>query len=142
MQYTSTDKGYIIRLVRGEKIVNTLTSFCEKENIHSGVFHGIGAVETPELGYYNLDTKEYKWQQIEKMLEIVSLTGNVALVENKPFIHAHVVVSDDEFIAYGGHLKEGTVGASCEIYLTDFGIDIKREFDEVTGLKLITPNET
>lgn len=142
MTYSKTDKGYIIRLIRGEKIIETLTQFCRKENIHTGVFHGIGAVENPELGYYYLDRKEYKWQRIEKMLEIVSLTGNVALVDDEPFLHIHTVVSDDTFTTYGGHLKEGTVGATCEVYLTNFGIDIEREFDEETGLKLITLNGT
>jgi len=138
MNYTSCDKGYIIRLSTGENIIDTLTKFCEEKNIHSGVFNGIGAIDNPELGYYYLDRKEYKWQKIEKMLEIVSLTGNISLVENKPFLHVHAVVSDDEFATYGGHLKEGKVGASCEIYLTNFGIDIEREFDEETGLKLLS----
>ncbi len=138
MTYLSTDKGYIIRLFRGEKIIESLTQFCEDQNIHSGLFHGIGAIENPELGYYHLDRKEYEFRTIEKMLEIVSLTGNVALVDGKPFLHIHTVVSDETFQTYGGHLKEGIVGATCEIYLTDFEIDIKREFDEKTGLKLLT----
>lgn len=142
MTYSKTDKGYIIRLIRGEKIIETLTQFCKKENIHAGVFHGIGAVENPELGYYHLDTKEYEFRTIEKMLEIVSLTGNVALVDDEPFLHIHTVVSDDTFTTYGGHLKEGTVGATCEVYLTNFGIDIEREFDEETGLKLLSLNKT
>lgn len=138
MTYTSTEKGYIIILTRGEKLIETLTSLCENENIHSGVFQAIGAIENPELGYYNIDTKEYKWQSMSKMLEIVSLTGNVSLVDSKPFLHIHCVLSDDEFKTVGGHLKEGAVGATCEIYLTNFGIDIKREFDEEVGLKLLS----
>lgn len=141
MQFTTTNKGYVIRLNKGEKIVETLTSFCERESIHSGVFHGIGATQNPEIGYYHLDKKEYEWRQIEKMLEIVSLTGNVALVDNKPFLHIHTVLSDSNFQTYGGHLKEATVGASCEIYLTNFETDIERVFDEDTGLKLLSCNE-
>ncbi len=141
MKYTSSEKGYILRLSKGEKIIETLTQFCEDQNIHSGLFHGIGAVENPELGYYHLDRKEYEFRTIEKMLEIVSLTGNVALVDGEPFLHIHTVVSDNTFQTYGGHLKEGTVGATCEIYLTNFGIDIERKFDESTGLKLLSCNQ-
>jgi len=142
MTYTSTDKGYIIILTRGEKLIETLTSFCQKENINLGVFNGIGACVDPELGYYNLEIKEYKWQIIEKEVEIVSLTGNVSLVHNSPFLHIHTVVSDDSFDTYGGHLKEAKVGATCEIFLRILDGKIVRNFDSEVGLKLLNCDQT
>lgn len=137
MAFKKTSKGYIVRLFKGEKIVKSLTKFCEDQSITSGIFHGIGAVLQAEIGLYNLDKKQYSFTEFNKGMELVSMTGNVALVDSKPFLHIHVVLADDEKKAYGGHLKEGTVGPTCEVYFFDFGEKITREHDEEIGLKLL-----
>jgi predicted DNA-binding protein with PD1-like motif len=137
MVFRKTENGYILRLIRNEKIVEKLTDFCIKENIRSGVFYGIGAVLEAEIGFYKLDKKEYKFKKLDRPQEIVSLTGNVALVENKPFLHIHIVLASDDFVCSGGHLKEAVVGATCEVYLFAFKAAIERVFDKEIGLKLL-----
>lgn len=137
MQVRKTDKGYIIRLLTGEKLIETLTTFCTEQKIYSGIFQAIGAVAHAEIGYYHLTEKSYQWKELDEDLEIVNMTGNVALVEGNPFLHIHTILSDAELHCYGGHLKEAKVGATCEIYLTDFQTDISRIYDETTGLKLL-----
>ena len=93
MKYTKTEKGIIIVLARGENVIETLTDFCTKENITAGVFQGIGAVERVKIGYYDLGKKEYFFRDEPGIFEVASMQGNVALVEGKPFIHAHAVLS-------------------------------------------------
>jgi len=137
MTFKKTSKGYIVRLFKGEKIVESLTKFCEDENIASGIFHGIGAVLQAEIGLYNLDKKQYSFTEFNNGMELVSMTGNVALVDSKPFLHIHVVLADDNKKTFGGHLKEGIVGPTCEIYIFNFEEKIKREYDEEIGLKLL-----
>jgi predicted DNA-binding protein with PD1-like motif len=137
MKFSKTEKGYIIRLLKGEKIIERLTSFCNQNSIESGVFQGIGAVMSAELGFYHLDKKEYEFKKIENLMEIVSMTGNVALVEGQPFLHIHTVLSDENLQTIGGHLKEAQVGATCELFLTKFETPVERVFDEETGLKLL-----
>jgi len=100
-------------------------------------FYGIGAVLEAELAFYSLAKKKYIFKKLEKPQEIVSLTGNIALVENKPFLHIHAVLANDDFICSGGHLKEAVVGATGEIYLFSLKDAIERIFDEEIGLKLL-----
>jgi predicted DNA-binding protein with PD1-like motif len=56
---------------------------------------------------------------------------------DKPFIHAHITIADQQFGTFGGHLKEAIVGATCEIYLTRLRGKIQRIKDEITGLNLL-----
>jgi len=137
MQFVKTSERYIVRLEKGESIIDELTSFCQKENITTGFFYGLGAVLSAELGYYNLKTKKYRTKKFNNPHEIVSLVGNVSIVNNKPFIHAHCVLSNENFECFGGHLKEAVVGGTCEIYLTREEIALERKYDEETGLKLL-----
>ncbi len=137
MRFKKTNKGYIIRLLKNENLIEELTNFCNENAIQSGIFYGIGAVLDAELGFYHLDKKEYEFKKLNKPLEIVSLTGNIALVDNKPFLHIHTVLSDIDFSCMGGHLKNAIVGATCEVFLFDFEEDIERIYDEDIGLKLL-----
>src|SRR4029079_9246490 len=97
VRFIKTDKHYIIRLGKGEKLIEQLTRFCEDNGIHSGFIQGLGGTLSAEIGYYVLEKKEYTFKKIEKLCEIVSLTGNVALVDQKPFLHIHTVLSDENF---------------------------------------------
>ncbi len=67
------------------------------------------------------------------------MTGNIALVDGKPFIHAHAVLSamDDALSCVGAHIKEAEVAVTLEVYLTPFASACTREYDEETGLKLL-----
>lgn len=137
MQFLKTQENYIIRLEKGEKIIEEMTSLCENENILTGYFSGIGAVLSAEVAFYDLDNKKYLSKNLEEPHEITSLTGNVAVIKDRPFIHAHCVLSNKKFECMGGHLKEAVVGATCEIYLFKESIKIKRKLDEKIGLNLL-----
>jgi len=136
MQYTQTKHGYFIHLQKDEEMHMELIAFCKEKNIQSGVFHGIGAVLSAELGFYHLETKEYAFQQFNEPMEIVSLTGNVALVDGEPFMHIHGVFGDTAYKTVGGHVKEAIVGATCELHLTDTEETVERAQDDSIGLKL------
>ncbi|MDP2650147.1 MAG: DNA-binding protein [bacterium] len=138
MQYVKTSEGFILRLLRGEELFTELLAFAKKENITAGILHGIGAMSDIEVGYYDLATKEYSFKKLTEPLEVVSMTGNVAVVDNEPFFHIHAVFSDPELKCYGGHVKRGTVHVTLEIYLQPYSTRVVRELDENVGLKLCT----
>ena len=137
MRHKELGGAHVLLLLEGEKLIESITGFCKEKNIAAAKFNAIGAVKEVELGFYNLAAKEYKWKKTEAEFELDSLTGNVALHGGKPFVHAHATVSDNEMHAFGGHLKEAVVGASCEIFLTPLQGKIERKHDEKTGLKLM-----
>ncbi|MEK7093161.1 MAG: PPC domain-containing DNA-binding protein [Patescibacteria group bacterium] len=139
MKYTKTEKGFVIVLARGENVIETLTDFCTKENITAGVFQGIGAVERVKIGYYDLGKKEYFFRDEAGVFEVASMQGNVALVDGKPFIHAHAVLSrcDATCECIGAHIKEAFVAVTLEIYLTPLDISVSRKLNDDIGLKLL-----
>lgn len=137
MKHKKLGEKYIIRLFKGEKIIETLTKFLEEESITAAYFSGIGAVIFAELAHYDLEKKEYSSKKFKSPLEIISLAGNISLFEGKPMIHAHISLGDKSMTMFGGHLKEATVAATCEIILKVFEGSLKRKQDEEIGLNLL-----
>lgn len=137
MQFTKSNSRYIIRLIRGEPIIETLSDFCLKEKIGTGGLWAIGAVLSAEIGFYHLDKKDYNFKKFDSPHEIASMIGNIAIIDDKPFLHVHTVLANENFACIGGHLKEAVVGATCEVYLTNLEIQLERKLDEEIGLKLL-----
>ena len=137
MEYKKIDGKYIIRINKGENVMEFLTNWCEEKGIHSGVLSGIGAVEFASCGYYNLEEKKYYFTQYNTMLEVLSMTGNVAIKEGKPFLHVHAVFSGEDNKAFGGHVEEMRVGVVLEVVLEPLSKEIVREHDECIGLYLM-----
>ncbi len=136
MKSRLTETGYLISIEPSEEIVSTLVEFAQKNNILSGTVTTIGAVASVELGYYELTEKQYRWKTFKGTIEIVSATGNIALLEGKPIVHLHGVFSGTDFVAFGGHVRKAVVSAACEVVLIVHGEQLRRSFDEATGLNL------
>jgi len=136
MQYRKSKNAFLIRLMKGEEIISSLTKFLTAQKISSAYFSGIGAVQKATLGFYNLKKKKYIWRKFSEC-EVVSLIGNVSLLNGKPFIHAHLVISDNKYSCYGGHLKDAVIGATLEIVLKKLSGKAERKFDREIGLNLL-----
>ncbi len=137
MKHKELNGTHVLVLLEGEKLIESITDFCSSKKIAAATFTVIGALREVELGFYDLAAKEYHWKKIKAELELDSATGNVAVLEGKPLVHAHATVSDNEMHAFGGHLKEAIIGASCEVFLTPLQEKIERKPDEKTGLNLL-----
>ncbi|MBZ5535042.1 MAG: DNA-binding protein [Acidobacteriia bacterium] len=137
MKFQLTQHGYILVLVPGEEVITSLTHFAEQQNIRSGSIMGIGAVENTTLAYYDLDQKKYLPKEFPDRMELVSLQGNYAYLNGKPFAHCHIVISGRDFVAYSGHLMRATISATGEIYISVTSNEIVRGPDAYTGLNLI-----
>src|SRR3989338_4069321 len=137
MKHQQLGNTFVLLLSTGERIIESVTAFCKEKNISAAQFTALGAMKEAELGFYNLETKTYKWKKANAELEIDNITGNVALFDGEPLVHAHATVSDSEMHSFGGHLKEAVVGASCEIFLQPLHGKLERKYDDTTGLKLI-----
>tara|TARA_Y100000310_G_scaffold18735_2_gene18364 strand:- start:8453 stop:8872 length:420 start_codon:yes stop_codon:yes gene_type:complete len=137
MKSKKINNKLLIRLEKGEKIIETLTKFCKDNNINSGYLFAIGAISKAELAHYNLDNKEYSSKTFNEQLEVCSLTGNIAYVEKELFLHIHIVLADNKMQTYAGHLKEGVVSATLEVILTLWDEKIERKHSEEIGLNLL-----
>lgn len=137
MKYKKIGEKYIIKIEQHEAVLQTLTDFCKQERIKNARFTGIGAVENVTCGYYALDEKKYYFTEYNELVEVVSMTGNTMIKEGEPFLHVHAVFTDTNNQAFGGHVKEMTVGVVLEVFLTVYDTDIERELDEDIGLWLM-----
>ena len=126
---------YVLRLERGERIVEALTDFCERQGIRAGSFNGLGTCRNAELGFFIIERAAYEIRSFPEDYEIVALHGNVSLLEGKPLIHAHAVLSDGAFRCWGGHLREAEVLATCEIFLRPEEGDLPRGNNPQSGLR-------
>lgn len=129
--------NYIIRLEKGDLIISTLLEICKKNKIYLGYFNGIGALSQVELAHYSLKEKKYSYKIIRSQLELVSLYGNITLMKKENYIHSHIVVSNENMDCFGGHLKEGIVSATCEVFLIKINGNINRKHDSIIGLNLL-----
>lgn len=129
----------MIRLERNERVLASLVDFCTRRGIQSATFTAIGAVKNAEIGYYSLEKREYFFKTISEDREVASMNGNVSLVDGKPFVHAHAVLSacDESLSTIGGHVKECEVAVTLEIFLTPLGSVVARAMHEEVGLKLL-----
>jgi uncharacterized protein len=138
MFYIETSKNnFAIRLKKEESLVDSVLQFCQKNNIDNATLNAIGALKDPVLTYYNLPAKKYQNKEFKGEYELASLTGNIALLDNKPLLHAHMVISDEKMNAFGGHLVRAQVAATVEIFMSKLPTAITRKKDTETNLNLL-----
>jgi predicted DNA-binding protein with PD1-like motif len=124
-----------MRLERGEELITALVDLTHgSERTFS--FTVIGATTDVELGFYHLEKKEYSWKRFVGEFEVVGGVGNSALFGNEPFVHLHATIADEDFRAYGGHVRKLIVGATCEVSVVFHEEPLRRERDEEIGLNL------
>jgi uncharacterized protein len=129
---------YILRFDRGEEILSALGEFCRQERIEAANFTAIGATGEATVCFYNLHEKKYEDHHLKENFEIISLIGNVSMLDLKPLVHAHVTLGDRELNLRGGHAKKLVVSATCEMALQKYKGWIDRKPDAVTGLNLMS----
>jgi uncharacterized protein len=128
---------YMGKLSCGGDLLGELTNLCIERNITLGKIEALGAVQKACIGFYNQESKAYEFTSFDRPMEINNLIGNVSLKDGKPFVHAHVTLTDEKDVTIGGHLAEGTIVFACEFVLEAFtGSGFDRVYDEETGLTL------
>ena len=138
MTIKQINDGYIIRLDKGELLVENLLKLAKQSEINGAWLNGLGAAKWAEIGFYDLPNKKYEWSKINRPLEILSLQGNIAWDNNEPIIHIHGTFSDRDMKTYGGHVKELEAGGTCEILINTLnGSELLRQRDDATGLNLL-----
>ena len=114
-----------------------LAEYAREHGLKAAWVSGLGGVGTVTLGFYDIETKSYEWKVFDTPLEILNLSGNLAVVDGKPFWHVHGTFGGRDYQVIGGHVKELVVGLTCELLVTPLDTPLARTFDEETGLKLL-----
>lgn len=137
MEYRKFGSKYVIRLDKGEEVLESLKKICQENKIRLGTVSGIGAVNQVKIGLFETDTKEYHSVELNKDMEITCLTGNISEMNGEVYLHLHVTLSDHTHNAFGGHLNLAVISATGEIIVDAIEGNVDREFSQEIGLNLI-----
>jgi predicted DNA-binding protein with PD1-like motif len=130
-------KTFALIFDKRDEFIDALTSFAKENELGGSHFTAIGAFRDVMLGYFDRETKKYKEIPIVEQVEVLSLVGDIALKDNIPQVHAHVVLGKADGTAHGGHILEAHVWPTLEVVLTESPRHLHRKIDAETGLALI-----
>lgn len=132
------DMKDILAVRKGQELFQTLSGYLTKNGVKTGLLTGLGACSRAELGYYRHDKRDYERIVLDKNLEIACLTGNISILDGKPFVHIHTTLSDERFNVYGGHLFSALADPLIEVAIMETNSIKTRKFEESLGLYLIS----
>ncbi len=137
-QVADTPRTYVVILDTGEEILSSLKQIANTAHLAGSSFKAIGALSHVELGWFNWETKKYENAvELDEQVELLSLIGDISLLNCEPQVHAHLVVGRADGTAHGGHLLSATVRPTCELVITENPRHLQKEMDPESGIALI-----
>ena len=122
---------------KGDDVVPILEQFAREHALSASRFSAIGALRTAVLGYFDWERKDYDRISVEEQVEVLSLTGDIALDGDQPKVHAHAVLGRRDGSTIGGHLLQATVRPTLEVLLVESPGYLRKTCNRETGLALI-----
>jgi len=129
-------KTYAVIFSKGDEIMSGLTEFAERNKITAGHFTAIGAFQSARFGWFDPARKAYRDIPINQQVELISLIGDVGLVNGAPQIHAHGAVGLPDGMVRGGHLLQAIAWPTLEVFFTAYATTLIKKHDEETDLFL------
>ncbi len=137
-QIEDRPKVFALIFETGDEIAGELQRFSKSQELAGSSFKAIGALSYAKLGWFNWETKKYDLACVlDEQLELLSLIGDIALRDEEPQVHAHVVVGRSDGTAHGGHLLEARVRPTCELVLIESPTHLQKKIDPESGIALI-----
>ncbi len=136
MEYKVCGDRIVVRIDRGEEIVEQVKAVCEAEGVKLAEVSALGAINKFEIGVFKTDTKQYKANYFEGVYEITSLWGTVTSKDGEFYSHLHMSAGDEGGKVVGGHLTKAWVSATCEMVISRMEGVVERTFNDDVGLNL------
>jgi uncharacterized protein len=133
-------KNYAIILAKGDEVMSGLTDFARQNKVTSASFTAIGAFSHATVAWFDDSRKEFKLIPIKQQVELVSMIGDIALVNDQPAVHTHVALASSDGTVRGGHVINAFVFPTLELFMTVYPTALHKQLDDATGLKLIDPS--
>jgi len=131
-----TDK-YVLRLESGDDILQSIRQFATGKRLSAGLLEGIGSLSKVKLGHYDFKTKKYSYETFEDDLEILNLSGNIAIMNRQPLPHVHVTLGRRDFSVIGGHMDEGSSANMVEVGIWKLPGRLVKARDDQIGLNVL-----
>jgi uncharacterized protein len=133
-------KSYAIILAKGDEVMSGLTDFARQNKVASASFTAIGAFSHATVAWFDDARKEFRLIPIKQQVELVSMIGDIALVNDQPAVHTHVALASSDGTVRGGHVISAFVFPTLELFMTVYPTALHKQLDDATGLKLIDPS--
>ncbi|MFX1601208.1 MAG: PPC domain-containing DNA-binding protein, partial [Promethearchaeota archaeon] len=98
----------------------------------------IGALKKFTIGFFDINSKNYKMETFDEYVELISCIGNVSYKDNEPLIHLHVTLGRNDYSVIGGHLSQPSIiSVTGEVKIFEFDQKLKRINDPQFNLSLL-----
>ncbi len=133
------------RLQRGDNLRDALLSIAASHDIHFASVSAIGAFTRASFCEYDQHAQRYLEPiAFDGGMEVLSLNGNLSVLDGAPFLHVHALCSKEvtgadghrRIETFGGHIVEAHVFALEFVIDGHGGEPLHRAHDDVTGLAL------
>ena len=136
MEYRKFQNKIIVRMDKGEEILEKVREVAEKEKIKLADISALGAVSEFTVGVFDTEAKEYHANEFKGSFEIVSLTGTINTMNDEVYCHLHMSAGNEKGQVFGGHLNRAIISATCEMVITLIDGRVDRRFEKEVGLNL------
>ncbi len=136
MEYRKFQNKIIVRMDKGEEILEKVREVAEKEKIKLADISALGAVREFTVGVFDTEAKEYHANEFKGSFEIVSLTGTINTMNDEFYCHLHMSAGNEKGQVFGGHLNRAIISATCEMIITLIDGRVDRRFEEEVGLNM------
>ena len=136
MKYKRFDKDIVVRIDKGEEILEKIKEVSIRENIKLARVTALGATNEFTVGVFKTEEKKYYSNSFKGDFEIVSLTGSINTMNDEFYTHIHMSAGDEKGNVFGGHLNKAIVSATCEMFIHVIEGKVDRELNKDIGLNL------
>jgi predicted DNA-binding protein with PD1-like motif len=126
----------------GEDAFQLLSNFAKNNQLTAAQLTGVGAFRHATVGWFDRDAKDYRHIAVDQQCELLSLVGDIALADDGPQVHAHVVLGLPDGTTRVGHLLSGDVWPTIEIVIRETPAMLRKTSHPELGLALIDPDRT
>jgi predicted DNA-binding protein with PD1-like motif len=114
-------RSFHIVFAKGDDVRAGLAEFAVKNHLTDARFTAIGALDAAVIGWSDRAKKAFKVVKLNEEMEVASLSGNITRdSDGNPVVHAHCVVALlRNGAVYAGHLLQGRVSLTMQMYLDD-----------------------
>ena len=136
MEYKRFENTIVMRIDKGEEIIENVKEVAIKENIKLASISALGATNDFTVGVFKTEEKKYYSNTFTGDFEIVSLTGTINTMNGEFYLHLHMSAGDSDGKVFGGHLNRAVISATCEMVINIIDGNVDRKFNEEIGLNL------
>lgn len=136
MEYRRFGQSIVVRMDKGEEILDQLKKVCGKEKVKLAKVQALGAISECSVGLFNTAEKKYYSNEFREPMEIVSLTGTITTMDGDYYAHIHMSAATADGKVYGGHLNRAVISATCEMVIDVIDGTVDRAFSPEVGLNL------